>query len=322
VVIMIENNLLVPSNYDHLNLDVLSVEPENGAKGIVQISHGMSEYKERYLPLMRFLASYGYACIIHDHRGHGKSVRSPRDLGYFYQGQAEALVEDLYQVTCLAKEEWPGLPVILLGHSMGSLIARNYLKKYDDELRMLILTGPPSKNPAAELGIGIASLEGRLLGYRHKSTLLAALSFGGYIRKFPGEKSRFAWTCSDPRVVEEYDRSPYCGFTFSDDGYLGLLKLMRETYNRKNWKCYQPGLPVLFLGGTEDPCIGGKRKFYQEIRHLKSVGYRNITQKLYPGMRHEILNERGKDIVFYNILTYIEKNLKICYTFNHVRKTK
>lgn len=322
MVIMIENKLMIPSNYDQLDLDVRSVEPEGEIRGIVQISHGMSEYKERYLPLMRYLASHGYACVIHDHRGHGKSIRSQEDLGYFYGGGSGALVEDLFQVTCLAKEQWPGVPVILVGHSMGSLIARNYIKKYDDQLQTLILTGSPSKNPAVKLGILIAWTEGKLFGRRHRSKLLEALSFGSYMARFPGEKSRFGWTCSDPEVVEEYDRSRLCGFTFSCDAYLGLLKLMEETYNQKNWKCYNPQLPILFLGGTEDPCIGSGRKFYHAIRCLYSVGYHNITQKRYPGMRHEILNEKGKEKVYQNILTFIEKNREVCYTFNRAQKGK
>ena len=124
---MLEKTAQIISSYDGLSLEILCVESEN-PKGIVQISHGMAENKERYIPFMKFLAKHGYTTVIHDHRGHGKSVRKQEDLGYFYNGKEKAIVEDLHQITLWIKEEYPNLPVYLLGHSMGTLVARNYIK--------------------------------------------------------------------------------------------------------------------------------------------------------------------------------------------------
>lgn len=304
---MIEKTIEVRSVYDGLSLSVLSVVPENSLKGVVQISHGMCENKERYLPFMRFLAEHGYGAVIHDHRGHGQSVKRKEELGYFYNGKEKAIVQDLHQITRWIKKEYPKAALYMLGHSMGTLVARNYLKEYDFELEKLVLTGPPSENPGAGLGLMLARLQKKIKGGAYRSKEIQALAFGPYAGKFRKEKKASAWICSDAAVVEAYDASELCGFTFTADGFEGLFLLLKGAYSRKGWKLQKKELPVLFLGGSEDPCIGGGRKFVRELQFLKQVGYRNVTGKLYPGMRHEILNEKGKEEVYENILSYLEK---------------
>lgn len=295
------------SNQDGLELSVLWLEPEKEPKGILQISHGMSEYKERYLPFMRYLCERGYLCAIHDHRGHGKSVKYKSDLGYMYGGKDDALVEDLHQVSVWLKDRYPNLTFYMLGHSMGSLIARNYLKQYDYELEKLILTGPPCENPAADLGLLISRAEKRVSGAHHKSKLLELMAFGPYALKFKGESSRSSWVCSGKEVVRKYDESEYCGFTFSADAFESLMLLMKETYSKKGWKLKNKELPILFLAGADDPCAGGGRKFVKELQFMKSIGYRKVTGKMYPDMRHEILNETKKELVYENIYEYLER---------------
>ena len=126
---VVTESFYIPSKVDGLQLSVMTITPDCAPVGIVQISHGMCEHKERYIPIMEFLASKGFACIIHDHRGHGGSVKSEEDLGYFYQGGEKGLIADVALVGTQMKKKHPGLPFYLLGHSMGSLIARAYLKK-------------------------------------------------------------------------------------------------------------------------------------------------------------------------------------------------
>lgn len=299
------------SDTDGLELDVLELIPEGEVKGIVQIHHGMSEYKERYLPFMEYLAGEGYAAAIHDCRGHGKSVKSPQDLGYMYGGGANAMIEDAHQLTMELKKQWPDLPLVLFGHSMGSLAVRVYAKKYDKDLDMLIVCGSPGKNPALQMGKMIAAIQKRIKGSHYPSHLLDKASFGAFARKFPKEKSGFSWCCSDPAVVEAYDQSPLCGFTFTVDGFEALFGLMEECYSDKGWKAANPKLPVLFIGGADDPCIGGPQKYAQSVQHMRRVGYKNTKGKLYPGMRHEILNEKEHIQVFEDILKYMEKH---CFT--------
>ena len=159
---------------------------------------------------MEYLAEQGYASLIHDHRGHGASVCREEDLGYFYGGGAEALVEDAHQLTRCIRARWPGKPVILLGHSMGSLVVRSYVKCYDGDVNMLVVVGSPSKNPAVDLGLLIARTQKRHRGGRYRSKLLETMSFGTFASRFAGEKSRFAWICSDEEVVKAYEESPLC----------------------------------------------------------------------------------------------------------------
>ena len=208
---MIQNTAELISKQDGLTLSVLWTEPEKKVRGVVQISHGMSEHKERYLPFMKFLAGHGYAAVIHDHRGHGGSVREKEDLGYFYNTKEKGIIEDLHQVTRWAKDRFAGLPFYMLGHSMGTLVARNYLKQYDEELDKLVLTGPPSKNPAVDAGLWLAKVQKKLRGGSYRSKEIQLLAFGPFASRFRKEGSPSAWICSDEKVVEAYDQSPLCG---------------------------------------------------------------------------------------------------------------
>ena len=146
----------IVSEKDKLKLEAAILEPKIKPKGIIQISHGMSEHKERYYEFMKYLSENGYICVIHDHRGHGASVKSKSDLGYFYTEDINYIIEDLYQVTKYVKEKYPNLKINLFAHSMGTLVARGYLKKYDDKIDKLILSGPPTENKMTFLGLIIA----------------------------------------------------------------------------------------------------------------------------------------------------------------------
>ncbi len=296
------------SDYDGHPLSMVEVIPEE-PRAVLQLVHGMSEYKERYLDFMEYMAGKGVACVIHDHRGHGQSVRAPKDLGYMYGGGAEAMIEDIRQVNSYIHRKWEGLPVILFGHSMGSLAVRYFMKKYDDRADMLVVCGSPSKNSALAIGKLLIAGEKKLFGERHPSKLMEALSFGGYVRKFPGEKGKSAWICSNPAVVKEYAESPLCGFTFSTDAYEAVFQLMEGVYSREGWQCANPAVPILFIGGGDDPCIGGPRKYAQALSYMRQAGYRDVKGKLYPGLRHEILNETEKEKVYRDVYVYIKKKL-------------
>ena len=240
------------SDADGLRISALSICPEEMPyKGVIQLVHGMSEHKERYEPFMEYMASLGYVAVIHDHRGHGQSVRSGDDLGY--------------------------------------------------------MCGSPSNRRARIAGSVIAKLEGKLFGMRHRSRLLEILSFGNYAARFSGEKNRNAWICSDPEVYQAYTDSELCGFTFTDDAYLALFQLMKRAYDVKHWNCTKPELPVLFISGADDPCLGNVRQFAAAVQKMRDAGYRDVKGKLYPGMRHEILNEKDRERVFRDISVYIRK---------------
>ena len=187
-------NEIIYSEKDNLKLSVSIIEPTNEFRGVVQFSHGMCEHKERYFDFMKYLAKNGYVCVIHDHRGHGGSVKDIKDLGDFYTEDISYIVEDLFTVTKFIKEKYPNLKITLFSHSMGTLVARNYLKKYDNEIDKVILCGPPTENKLAGFGIFLAKFL-KLFYKRNKpNKLLAFMVFRSYIRKFKGKN---AWICSN-----------------------------------------------------------------------------------------------------------------------------
>ena len=294
------------SKVDGLELSVLVIRPEEGenVRGVMQLVHGMAEYKERYLPLMEYLAQRGVACVIHDHRGHGESMREEGDKGYLYGAGADGLMEDTVLVNRFAAEQFPEVPLVLFGHSMGSLVARCYLRGNDWDLKGLIVSGPPTENPAAKGGLALARMQKKLKGDRSPGKLLEGIAFGSYWKKFP--ESRCAWVCGNRETVRAYEEDPMCGFTFTADGFVGLMELMCRTYEKSGWQCARPALPILFLGGEEDPCIDGREKFEKAMAHLRGVGYRDVRGKMYPGMRHEICNETDKVVVFEEIAAFLE----------------
>ena len=295
---MTSNTYTIPASSVNLRLSLLTVVPDEAPKAVVQLVHGMAEHKERYIPMMEYFASRGYACVISDLRGHGESVLSQDDLGHFYNGGWKAVIEDQKWITDWIKTKFDGLPVLLLGHSMGSLIVRGYCKRYDDAIRGLIVCGSPSYNPAVGLGKFFCLCVRAVNGQRHRSPFLSSLATGGYSRKFKQEDSPNSWICTDEAVVRAYDEDPLCGFPFTVNGYYGLFNLMQDTYSPKGWALKQQDLPILFVAGENDPCIVSKRKFAQASAFMRRIGYTDVTAKLYKGMRHEILNEKEKEMVW------------------------
>lgn len=294
----------IKSNFDNLEIEIAISKPEKKAKGIIQISHGMSEHKERYFDFMKFMSEQGYVCIINDHRGHGNSVEKESDFGYFYTEDQNAIVEDLHQVTEYIKNKYKKLDVFLFSHSMGTLVARNYLKKYDAEIKKIVLCGPPTYNPLTPMAIGIAKFLKIFQGEEIRSKFLNRLVFGSYNKGYnkPNE-----WICSNPEVIDEYNENKKTGFIFTINGFINLFKLMKGAFDKKDWKPNNADLKILVIAGEEDPVIQSKRKFNDLIEFLKDVGYTNINSKLYENKRHELLNEVGKGEIHQNIAEFFKK---------------
>lgn len=281
------------SENDGTVLHYLLSVPERHPEAAVQIVHGMCENKERYIPFMEYLAEAGYASIIHDHRGHGESAGSMHGLGDFGKGGYKALVEDIGTVCSLLKSRFHDSAIILFGHSMGSMAARSFIRRNDETHDGLVICGSPGYNPAAGTGKVLAGAVAALFGHSHRSTLLQYLSTGTFNKAFRKEKSPNSWICTDSKVVEEYDRNPLCGFPFTAEGYRNLFMLMQDCYckDRKKWNMARPELPVLFVSGENDPCMGGLKGFNDAAKRLRDIGYMTVKTRLYSDMRHEILNE-------------------------------
>ncbi|MGL5541649.1 MAG: alpha/beta fold hydrolase [Erysipelotrichaceae bacterium] len=294
------------SDQDGLLLDGLLYACD-APKGIVQIAHGMAEHKERYIPFMEFLNQQGYVALIHDHRGHGASVKEATDLGYFYDGSARFIVEDLHQVATYAKSLFPGVPHFIFAHSMGTLVTRCFLQRYDAEVDGVILSGAVAFNPLVGPSLFLNRTLQAIYGDRHRSKFLDDLAFKAYSKKFK-EPTPFNWLNSDAAQVALYEQDPLCGNRFTLDGFLNLSLMVKRAYQSDLYEMNNPSLPLLFLAGSDDPVIDGAKGFAKEIDFIKQCGYRQVAQQLYPGLRHEILLEREHQRVFEDVLAFLENH--------------
>lgn len=299
--------LIINSNCDNLPLSVAVFQPDGEVKGVVQFSHGMAEHKERYFGFMEYLAEAGYASVINDHRGHGASVLNSEDLGYFYDDTVTYVVKDIVQITKYAKERFPGVPICLFGHSMGSIIAREYLKLNDNEIDKLVLSGAPGSNPVAGIAKLLIKMQTKKHGDRYRSPLMYNLSIGGYAKAVANAKTECDWLSINEENVEAYIKDPLCGFNFTLNGYKNLIGLLASIFDNYGWKVANKNLPIFFIAGSEDPVIGKESQWLASQNFLLKQGYKDVTGKLYKGLRHEILLEKEKEEVYKDVLAFLEK---------------
>ena len=261
----------------------------------------MAEHKKRYYPFMEFLAENGIASVIEDHRGHGESVVSKNDLGYFGKNGADGLISDIHQLTEYAQLKYPDMPIFMLGHSMGALAVRTFIQKYGDMLSGLIVSGNPGNNNAAPMAVKMAQNAQKKGGDHARSKLLTIATLLPFRLKSGNITSKNGWICFNKATVEAYDADPLCGFEFYANGYEALLTLMINA-NTPNAPAPNKMLPVRFFSGAKDPCMGNIKALQSADELLRKAGYTDVSVKTYPNMSHEILNETDREIVYKDML--------------------
>lgn len=299
------DTFLMRSGYDGLDISVLVTMPESRPLAVLQLAHGMRGCKERFLPFMSYLADHGVVCVANDHRGHGESVLTPEDRGYMYSGGYMALIEDMRMLTDWIHFTYPGIPVFLLGQSMGSLAVRTYLKSYDDRVDGAFLCGSPGGGSMVEAALAFSRFLAVFRKGRFRPRMLQKVASDKYNRRFRSEGTN-AWTCSDPSVRQDFADNPSCNFDFTANGILALISLMKESDSPQGWHVSNPDMPVCFISGEDDPCMKGEDSLHRSAQLMADLGYRNVTSALYSGMRHEVLNEIGKEIVWADILDHVK----------------
>lgn len=300
----------LPSSCEGETLFCRMAQPKSALRGIVQISHGMCEHIDRYLPFFRFLASEGFVVCGNDHLGHGKSCQDSAHLGCFAPEKGyQYLIEDLHRITLQLQQRYPDLPVFLFGHSMGSMIARLYLSKYSSLLRGVVLCGTAGPNPASKAGMLLCRKIIASKGPMAHSVQLYKLIFGSYNRRYDHPKTEFAWLSRDDEMVNAYIADPLCGFEFTASGYLDLLCLQYYCNTRLWYKTLDQNLPMLMISGSMDP-VGNYGKGIMQIeRQLTKAGIHDLTVWLYPQARHELLNETNRDEVMRDVLSWFALHL-------------
>lgn len=294
----------IKSSSDNLELELAYIEPKEEIKGVVQISHGMSEHKERYYDFMEYLKNQGYVVVINDHRGHGSSVKNKEDLGYFYTEDISYIINDLYDVTKYIKNKYKDKKIYLFSHSMGTLVARGYIQKYDNEIEKLVLCGPPTKNELTKFAIKLSQVSKYINKDTKPSKLLNKLTFGSYNK---GNTINNEWLSKSIDNVNNYNEDELCGFIFTGNGFINLYKLMDNAFCRENYKMQNKSLPIFVIAGSKDPVIQDEKKFLELVDFLKELGYKDVTSKLYKDLKHEILNEEEKNIIYKDVLDFFNK---------------
>ena len=282
--------------------------PEGAPQAVVQIAHGMVEHAGRYAHFAERLARAGFAVYAADHRGHGRTTAAagvPAHLGDEH-GFAD-VVDDLVALTDHLRQEHPGVPVVLAGHSMGSMLARAYAVRYGDRIDGLIVIAT-ARDPGllGRVGLGLATLEARLRGPRATSHLMQALVLGPYNRPFRPNRTDSDWISRDEAQVDAYLADELNGGVATAGFYRDLLTGLRWVSDPTVIARTPQDLPVHVVAGDADP-VGGTAAVHDLAAGLRRAGVRDVTTRVWPGARHEILNETNRDAVEQDLLAWLQE---------------
>lgn len=283
--------------------------PEGEIRAVLQINHGMIEYIERYRAFAQFLAEHGFVVAGYDHIGHGASVVSREEWGYFHEKEpSKTLVEDMHQFRTLMQKEYPGLPYFMMAHSMGSYLLRRYLCCYGEGLSGAVIMGTGCVSDIfMKTGMAICKVMAAFRGWHYRSRLVQSLSYDKYYKKFDvtGANPANSWLTKDVEAVKKYYADPRCTFRFTINGYYGLMETVYYDNQMENIRNMQKDVPLFLVSGADDPVGGlgeGVKKVYDKFQ---ASGIKDVTYKLYETDRHEILNETDKEKVYEDICAWL-----------------
>ncbi|MEZ3487045.1 MAG: lysophospholipase [Lachnospiraceae bacterium] len=286
--------------------------PAERIRGVLQICHGMVEYAERYQEFAEYMCGHGIYVVAHDHLGHGKSINTEADYGYFPEKNGNrCVIGDIQQLRVITSKKHPGVPYMMLGHSMGSFLLRQYLPMYGDGLAGAVIMGT-GYQPVLVLEAGqlVCCVTALFKGWRYRSKFVDNLSFGGFNKKFEPSETGRDWITSDRELQRKYVEDPLCMFRFTLGGYYQMFEGMKSLNKKKNIARIPKELPILFTAGADDPVGAYGRNVRKVYERYKEAGLRNVSLKLYDGCRHEILNESIRGQIYEELYGWCEKRLK------------
>jgi len=304
---MVRNEFTFPSADGKTAIHAVEWLPESEIVAVLQIVHGVSEYILRYEPFAEYLAQRGFVVIGHDHLGHGDSVAEGAPRLYFGpKGSWNWVVEDIYALRQLAGKRYPDIPYFLLGHSMGSFLARTYLIRYPGTVSGAVIMGTGQMSPALIAGgKAVAITEGKRIGEENPSPIVTKLSFGTYNKIFAPNRTDFDWLSVNEENVDRYIADPLCGGNASIGLFREMLGGMSFIAKPENVRKMNLNTPILFISGEMDPvgdCGKGVKRAYDSFC---KASMRDVSLKLYPGLRHEILCETEWETVFQDIYDWL-----------------
>jgi alpha-beta hydrolase superfamily lysophospholipase len=271
----------------------------------------MAEHSDRYMRFAEFLTANNIAVYANDHRGHGKTAGKVENLGYFADTKGwKLVVEDMKSLTNIIHENHPKLPVFLFGHSMGSLLFREYLFSSSQEVDGVILSGTAG-DPGllGNVGIAVSKTECLLRGKKAKSTLLDKLSFGNFNTAFKPNRTAFDWLSRDTKEVDKYIEDSYCGSIFTAGFFNDMLRGINNINKFSNIQKISKILPVYFFSGAKDPVGENTKGVMKVVNVFKKAGLTDVSFKFYEEGRHEMLNEINREEVFSDILEWFKLHI-------------
>lgn len=282
--------------------------PDGTPLCVVQIVHGMAEYVERYEEFALFLTERNILVVGEDHLGHGKSM-GDNPPGYFCEREPDkVVVENVHILKDMIREEYPDIPYVVFGHSMGSFITRNFIHKYGSEVDGAVIsaTGLQPKAILPAMKIMVAVLQS-FQGSRHVSKFMDKMAFGTYLKRVKEPKTSFDWLSVSEENVQNYMADDQCGFIFTLNGFKTLAGLCSGLYDTDKIAAMPKDLPLLFIYGDEDPVGNYGAGVEKSYRMYVDAGMYLVSKILYPGKRHELLNEDNKMDVMQDIYGWIQK---------------
>lgn len=283
--------------------------PEDGKyKAILQITHGMIEYIERYHEFAEYLTERGFMVVGHDHLGHGASVKDETEWGYFAENPSDTLVADMHSLRTTVQGENPGIPYFMMGHSMGSYMLRKYLCLHGENLSGAVIMGTGCvPDGTMKFGMTLCKFLAFFRGWNYRSKLVQKLSYSKPYHKFDlyGKDYTNSWLTKDVEHVKKYYSDPRCTFLFTLNGYYGLMEAVYFDNQMDNIKKVPKDLPVFMVSGADDP-VGDLGEGVKKVYHMyNDAGVDDLTYRLYETDRHEILNETDRDQVYADICAWM-----------------
>jgi len=287
--------------------------PNMEAKAIVQIAHGIADYIRRYDEFMEYLAHHGYIVVGNDHLGHGDNIKEPLDVGFFAAKNGwDYAVKDMDRLRDIMREEYPDLPYIFFGHSMGSFLTRTYIIKNPDKYDAVILSGTGHQSKALILsGYALASTMVKLHGPRADGAILNEIAFGAYNNRINDPLTPFDWVSRDKDMVAKYEADPLCGFVAKTSLYRDMMGGLLYITNQKNISTMNTEPPVYFMSGAADPVGDYGAGVEKAYKAFCKAGCKDVFMRLYPEGRHEMLNEINRQEVYADVLNWLEQKLPL-----------
>lgn len=296
---------------DGVQLFVRRWLPGGAPKAVVQIVHGLAEHSARYARLAEALTGEGYGVYANDHRGHGHTAKGQAELGFLADNNGwRKCLDDLWLVNRQPATEHPDAPIFLLGHSMGSTMAQQFITEHGGSIAGVVLSGPNGQPTGmAPIGRLIARIERLRLGRHGHSALIANLTFGAFNKRFSPVRTEFDWLSRDPAEVDKYVADPLCGFSASVQLWIELLGAWAEISRPESYQRIPKDLPVYVIAGKRDPVSAGARQIEPMLTAFRAAGVRNIERRVYADARHELFNETNRDEVTRDLMEWLARVL-------------